>query len=186
MVSDRAGLAPFSSNEGITIMKLTAAIGILMGCGLATASHAAPPQQVSARDPQAIVDLLDTTGFEPKLEKDSGGDPMISLKVGGYISTMYFYGCDEKHADCDSVQLQASFNRKDPWPAKAALDVAKKWRYIAVWLDDEGDPVLTHDIVTGDGIPAKVFLKGLNAFGDSLDEVANMVFPDDGSQDTTK
>jgi len=159
---------------------------LVLAVGIATSANAAAPEMISARDPQAMVALLDTTGFEPKLDKDSGGDPMISLNVGGYKSTIYFYGCDDKHVDCDSLQVQASFDRKQPWDPKAALQVAKKWRYASVWLDDEGDPVISFDIVTGDGIPAKVFLKALNGFGDSLDEVADMVFPDDGSQNTSK
>ena len=114
------------------------------------------------------------------------GDPKIDIEVAGYFATIYFYGCDETtHQSCDSLQLQASFDRKEPWPPAEAIEVARKWRFGAVYLNDEGDPVVTWDMVTGDGIPSKVVLQGLRNFGDTLGQVASMVFSEDGSQDTT-
>lgn len=155
---------------------------------LAAAPQAALGQsldRVSAEDPEGMVRYLEITGFEPKLEKDDLGDPKIRIRVNDYSATIYFYGCDETtHRGCDSVQLQSAFDRKDPWPPAEAIKVAERWRYGAVWLDKEGDPVVSWDIITGDGIPSKVFLKALNAFGDTLHEVAGMVFPADGSQNT--
>lgn len=161
----------------------TAAAMLLL---VATPLSAQPTQIVSAQNPQGLVDLLELTGYEPVLGKDKIGDPKIDIKITDFFATIYFYGCDDKtHDGCDSVQFQASFDRKDPWPAKDALDVARKWRFGAVYLDDEGDPVVSFDIVTGEGIASKVFLEGLRSYGDTLDEIADMVFPDDGSQDTT-
>ena len=171
--------------RALTVGKSLAWVMGLMG--FAHASSAQITDKVSAGDPAGMVALLEVTGYEPKLDKDDHGDPKISIKVSGYRTTLFFYGCDEKlHTGCDAIQLQASFDRKDAWPPKEALQVARKWRYAAVWLDDEGDPVVTFDIITGDGIPAKVFLAGIKGFGDSFEEVADMVFPADGSQNTVK
>ena len=164
--------------------KIVAALSIAM---LPQAALGQNLDAISANDPQAMTKYLEITGFEPKLEQDKQGDPKITIKVNDYSATIFFYGCDEKtHQGCDSIQLQSSFNRKNPWSATEALKVAQKWRYASVWLDDEGDPVVSWDIVTGDGIPSKVFLKAINGFGDSLHEVANLVFPNDGSQDTSQ
>lgn len=147
------------------------------------AAQAAPT--VSAGNPQAMAELLELTGYNPKLGKDDTGDPRIDLETDGFYPTIFFYGCDEQtHTGCDSVQLQASFDRKDPWPANEAIKVASKWRFGAVYLNETGDPRVTFDIVTGDGIPAKVFLQSLRGFVDTLEEVADLVFPDDKSQDT--
>ena len=141
---------------------------------------------VTARDPKGLSELLELTGFKPELGKDNVGDPKIDIEIGSYYTTIYFYGCDEKtHEGCDSLQFQASFDRKDPWPAAQAVEVARKWRFGGVYLDDEGDPVVTWDVVTGDGIPSKVFLQGVRSYGDTLGEVADMVFPEDGSQNTS-
>ncbi len=142
---------------------------------------------VSANDPQRMAKYLEITGFDPKLDKDGQGDPKITIRVNDYSATIFFYGCDEQtHQGCDSIQLQSSFDRKDPWPPAEAITVAEKWRYGSVWLDKEGDPVVTWDIVTGDGIPSKVFLQAINGFGDTVHEIASMVFPDDGSQNTSE
>jgi hypothetical protein len=142
-------------------------------------------QTISANNPQAMTELLELTGFNPKLGKDETGDPRIDLDVDGYYPTIFFYGCDQKtHTGCDSVQFHASFDRKDPWPASEAVKVASRWRFGGVYLSESGDPRLTFDVVTGDGIPSKVFLQSLRGYMDTLDEVANLVFPDDGSQDT--
>ena len=157
----------------------------LIAAGMPAAVAAQSLDQVSASDPQALAKYLEITGHEPKLEKDQQGDPKITIKVNDYTVTMFFYGCDEKtHQGCDSLQLQSSFDRRNPWPAADAIKVAEKWRYGSVWLDKEGDPVVSWDVVTGDGIPSKVFLEAVNNFGDTVHEVAKMVFPDDGSQDT--
>ena len=156
----------------------------LASCPMPLAAQAT--DKVTAANPPEMVRLLELTGFEPKLGTDNTGDPKIDVEIDDYFATIYFYGCDDKtHTGCDSVQLQASFDRKQAWPASEAIQVAKKWRFGGVYLDDEGDPVVTWDIVTGDGIPSKVFLESLRSFGDTLGEVASMVFPEDGSQDTT-
>lgn len=132
---------------------------------------------VSAANPQGIVDLLELTGREPKLGKDELGDPKIELDLSGYSATIYFYGCDEEtHQQCDSLQFQAGFNRKQPWTAQEAIKIAEKYRFAAVFLDDEGDPWLRWDVMTGDGIPAKVFLSGVELFTETVNDAAEMVF----------
>lgn len=141
---------------------------------------------VSAGNPGGILRLLEQTGHEPELEKDDIGDPLITFTLGGYDTSMYFYGCDEDtHDGCTSVQLQTGFDRREPWSAEEAVAVAKSWRYVSVWLDEEGDPFLGFDIVTGKGIPADVFLLALDGYANSVTSTAEMIFPEDGSQNTT-
>lgn len=141
------------------------------------AGAAQDARMVSAADPQGIVDLLELTGREPQLGKDNVGDPKIDLDLAGYNATLLFYGCDaDTHDKCDSLQLQAGFDRKKPWTAQEAIKVAERYRFASVQLDKEGDPWLQWDIVTGDGIPAKVFLASVEMFTDTVEDAANMVF----------
>ncbi len=131
----------------------------------------------SAGDPTGLVNLLDLAGYQPKLSKDDLGDPKIEIDLSGYSATLFFYVCDETvHTGCTSLQIQAGFDRKQPWTDKEALSLAKKYRFASVWLDDSGDPWLQWDIVTGEGIPAKVFLQSINMFRDTVDDAGDILF----------
>lgn len=133
-----------------------------------------------ASDPAGLVALLDVAGYKPELGKDSTGDPMIDVDFGGYRGMVYFYGCDETtHDKCESLQFQAGFNRDKPWTAAQAIELSKKLRFSSVHLDDEGDPWIKWDVITGDGIPAKVFLTSVSYFTDVVADSAEIVFADE-------
>lgn len=146
----------------------------------AASAQAQSQAMVSAKNPAGLVTLLQGAGYEPKLGADSYGDPQIEIDIADYKTTILFYGCDETtHKNCDSVQLRAGFDRKAPWTAAEALAVAKKYRFASVWLDETGDPWVQWDILTGDGIPAPLFLAAVETFGDTLSDTAEMVFEDE-------
>lgn len=145
------------------------------------AQHA--PTVAKASDPAGLVALLEVAGYQPKLGKDETGDPMINLDLGGYKGMIYFYGCDETaHDKCESLQFQAGFNREKPWAAAQAIELSQKFRFSSVHLDDEGDPWVKWDVVTGDGIPAKVFLTGVEYFTDVVADSAEVIFADEPGQ----
>lgn len=132
---------------------------------------------VTAKNPQGIVRALEAAGYEATLEVDGQGDPMIATELSGWSARIYFYGCDETtNAGCDSVQFSAGFDRKQPWTAADALTLSAKYRFASVRLDDEGDPYIMWDVITGDGIPAKVFLSSVLHFSDAIDNVVSVVF----------
>jgi hypothetical protein len=133
-----------------------------------------------ASDPVGLVMLLEGAGYQPKLSKDETGDPMIDVDLGGYRGMIYFYGCDEAaHDQCQSLQFQAGFNRDKPWTANDAIALAKKFRFSSVHLDDEGDPWVKWDVITGEGIPAKVFLTSVEYFTDVVADSAEIIFADE-------
>lgn len=157
--------------------RLTILAGALAFVSPTGALAQAQPTVASAGNPTGLVNLLDLAGYEPKLGTDDYGDPKIEFDLSGYNATLFFYGCDETgHTGCSSLQLRAGFDRKQPWTAKDAIDLAKKYRFASVWLDDDGDPWLQWDIITGDGIPAKVFLESISLFSDTVDDAGDIVF----------
>ncbi len=116
-------------------------------------------------------------GYEAELGKDNAGDPMITAEFGGRSARVFFHGCDEEtKADCDAVQLSVGFDREDAWTAQEAIQLSKDFRFAAVSLDDEGDPYVTWDIVTGEGIPAKVFLRSIVLYSDMISEADRIIF----------
>lgn len=140
----------------------------------------AQSQTVSAANPKGLLNAITSAGYEATLSTDKVGDPMIETELNGYNVTVLFYGCDEKtHRNCDSVQFSTGFDRKTPMDPMKALDIAREWRFLAVSLDDEGDPFLRWDILTGAGIPQSVFMSAFRRYGETIESAAETIFEDE-------
>lgn len=132
---------------------------------------------VTAKNPQGILAALEGAGYDAELTEDGTGDPMILTRLSGWSTRIYFYGCDEtSHDGCDALQFSAGFDRKEPWTAEEALALARKYRFSSTFLDDEGDPYIEWDVITGDGIPAPVFLASVLSFSDAIDVARREAF----------
>ena len=107
---------------------------------------------VSAKDPQTIVRVLQTAGFQAKLDKDDVGDPMITSASSGSKFAIYFYGCTDK-SDCRAVQFVTSYDTKEG--ATPSLEKINAWnlnqRFGTAFIDKEGDPALKMDVDLDDG-----------------------------------
>ncbi len=147
---------------------------------LLASATSAQAQMVSAADPQGMAAVLSEAGYTTEVDVDDVGDPRIVIELNGWGSSILFYGCDEvTHDGCDSIQLSTGFDRETPMDPATALEVALRWRYVAVSLDEDGDPYLRWDIVTQDGIPQAVFLDAVRRYADNLDVAAEMIFADE-------
>ncbi|WP_114520156.1 YbjN domain-containing protein [Altererythrobacter sp. ZODW24] len=140
----------------------------------------APSEQVSAADPKGIVTAMEFAGYKAVLDTDDDGDPLIKTDFGTGPGFVYFYGCDEEtHDKCDAVQFVAGLDREEPMPAHMISRLVNKYRFVAIALDDEGDPWVTWDILTGEGMSTKTFVSALRLYADSLDSVADVVFAEE-------
>lgn len=138
---------------------------------------------LSAQQPAGIVIALLNAGYDASLEADGLDEPLIKFEGQGYKYDMLFYGCDETtHDKCDSVQLRVGFDRAKPWTADEALKISREYRYASVVLDDEGDPYILWDIVTGDGIPASVFLDSVTRFEETAGLAAELIFAEENAE----
>ncbi|MGB7409164.1 MAG: YbjN domain-containing protein [Pontixanthobacter sp.] len=144
-----------------------------------------PTETVSAGDPNGIVTAMRFAGFEAELQTDEIGDPKIETDFGTGLGYIYFYGCDEgTNTGCDSVQFVAGLDRDTPMPFSMISDLVKQKRFVAISLDDEGDPWMSWDVITDDGIPTTVFIKALRLYADVLGDVADVVFAEDSEQES--
>ncbi|MBI1401886.1 MAG: hypothetical protein GC147_01555 [Porphyrobacter sp.] len=142
-------------------------------------------EMISARTPAGMVIAMLNAGFRAELTTDEYGDPLIKSQAVGYPLQIYFYECDEEtHEGCSSVQFVTGFDRKEPWTAKEALEIARKQRYAAISLDDEGDPFVRWDIVTEGGIPEAVFVESLYRFEEMVSRVEEIVFADERASES--
>lgn len=163
----------------IRLPKLAVALGAA-ACAIPAAAQQ-PPMTVSAADPEGMASVLRYAGYPAKLVTDDYGDPQIDTKFSGWEGAIMFYGCDEEtHDGCDSIELRVGFDREEPMTLDLLNGVASS-RFIAAFLDDEGDPWVNWDIITGDGegIPAPVFLQAVNEFASGVEYAADLVFAEE-------
>lgn len=163
---------------------------LIAALGLAAAAVTSPlaaqgkGDTLSAKEPAGIVIALLNAGYDATLETDDFDDPLIKFEGEGYKYDMLFYGCDETtHEGCDSVQLRAGFDRAKPWNADEAIKLSRENRYTAVALDDDGDPYIFWDIVTGEGIPAAVLLDSIDRFERNAELAAETIFAEENKEE---
>lgn len=143
-----------------------------------------PPMTVSAADPEGMASVLRFAGYPAKLTTDDYGDPQIDTQFSSWEGAIMFYGCDEDtHTGCDSIELRVGFDRAEPMTLALFNEVASS-RYIAAFLDEEGDPWINWDIITGngEGIPAPVFMQAVNEFADGVEYAADLVFAEESEK----
>jgi hypothetical protein len=146
----------------------------------ASLAGAAQAQTVTANNPEGLLAAMKSAGYEAELTTDQLGDPMIKTEISGWEVSVLFYGCDaETNTGCDSVQFSTGFDREKAMDPVRALEIARKWRFLAVSLDEDGDPYLRWDIFTADGIPQSVFMAAFRRYGESLDDASEIIFEDE-------
>ena len=139
----------------LTKLIAIAAIAAFLG-GAASAGN------ISAKDPQKILEAMQQYGFASTLTADDSGDPMITSKVSRSDFFVIFYGCEE-NKDCKSVMFRAGYDLKDPLSALKINEWNRDKRFGKAYIDDEGDPFLEFEVnMFADGV-------GEENFQDTLD-----------------
>jgi hypothetical protein len=146
---------------------------------LALPVSASAQDRVSAQDPAAMAQAMKYAGFPAELSKDDTGDPMIKAEFDDYSGAVYFYDCSGAHDKCGSVQFNVGLDRKKPMTPAAAMGLAAKYRFAAIHLDDEGDPYIAWDVLTGEGMPRELFVEALRRYSATLDDIADEVFAEE-------
>ncbi|WOE76550.1 YbjN domain-containing protein [Alterisphingorhabdus coralli] len=153
----------------------TAIKAALLASGLALATSA-QAQMVTAANPQSIASAMQEAGYKAELTTDDVGDPLIKSRMDGWNVSVLFYDCTN-NANCKSLQFFTIFDRPQPMPAEMAIAWSTRNRFGAVGLDNEGDPSLTWDVLTGEaGIPQSVFIDALNSYDTTIARFSNYVF----------
>jgi hypothetical protein len=142
------------------------------------------PKSVSADDPKGMEAVLKLAGYEPTLERDNIGDPLIQVKFGDWEGKILFFGCDtDTNRDCESIMLSTGFDRDQPMPPGLVNEIMRTKRFASVRLDDEGDPFIEWDMVLSEPVPTSLFLRSVRLYSASLDDVAALIFAEERSDD---
>ncbi|UVI38686.1 YbjN domain-containing protein [Qipengyuania spongiae] len=155
-----------------------------LATGFVGLAHPAHGQTVTAGDPDGMVDVLTDAGYDASLETDDYGDPKIVTEAGGWPTSIVFYDCDENtHDGCGSVQFVTGLDRRDPMRPEDALAISQRFRFLAVSLDEEGDPFLHWDVITDEGVSAATFLKAFRRFGETVNDASEVIFAEERGQE---
>ena len=133
---------------------------VLLAAALGAAiafSPAAQAADVTAHDPQGVLDALAGLGFQAELKTGTDGDSSISLTIDGSPSSIQFYNCDDDKTNCETLLFAYGMDTEDG----VTLEKANEWNASTihgfVYTDDEADPWLNMVVMTGAGISEEVF-----------------------------
>ncbi|MBN9222612.1 MAG: YbjN domain-containing protein [Mesorhizobium sp.] len=104
----------------------------LISAGAVSFALADDVEIIKKPDPAAIVEIAKGYG-SAKLDKDDGGDPMVSGRLQGMKYVIYFYGC-ENHENCKSIQFSSGYT--DAFTVEQANEWNKKYRWVKAFSGD--------------------------------------------------
>src|SRR5262249_8713124 len=132
-------------------------------CFVAAYAHA----DVSSRNPDSVVKVMQSAGYRASLSKTKSGRPMIESTASGSKFTVFFFGC-RGDSDCNQVQIWAGFASK----AKPTFEQVNKWNqdksFTKAMVDSDGDPELALELWLADPVSDAYFKKMLDLWDNSL------------------
>lgn len=137
-------------------MAKISAFGAIAAFALTVPLTAQAQTIVSAEDPDKLAAVIQSLGFQAKLEKDNVGDPVIRSSSSGVDFSIYFYDC-ESNKRCKSLHFTAGYDVPDGTSLEAMQEWNAEKRFASAYLDEEGDPFLQMDINTDGGITQENF-----------------------------
>jgi Putative bacterial sensory transduction regulator len=157
---------------------------------LAAALSAALAGPAMARNVTAdisqIAALLKSKGETLEI-KSAADDPYIRVTGEGYDYSIFAYGCDDKDANCKSVQFYAAFNPKVSPELQAMNDYARDNRWGRIFLDKEGDPAIEFDVdLEKGGMSEALFLDNVAYWEAIIDKYGDFVFGPNGQNNNTE
>lgn len=111
------------------LLKSLAAIGFV---GTVAAPAAFAQDLLKLADPEVVMGVAKGFG-SAEMDKDNGGDPMITGRIQGLKYVIYFYGCKEAK-DCRSIQFSSGYT--DAWTIEKANEFNKKFRWVKAYEND--------------------------------------------------
>ena len=144
-------------------------------------------KMVQASKPETVLAALKEAGYEDAqyLPRDEdGGAATIEVKWDEVSFYILIDDCDEAIPDyCQSVVFSFAWDRNTPMSSDAVARANQTFRYITVFLDEDGDPYAQWVVFTGEkGIPQEVFSAALERYLDVVAEFWDFAFEDDGDE----
>ncbi len=159
-----------------------AAPSVAQSEGGASSASIPIPDTIAATQPQGVLAAVVDAGYSATyFPRDQQGPAAISLEVDGLESFISFADCDEAIPDfCETLVLSTKWDRTVPISDAAIVEANRQHKYVSVWRDDDGDPLLQWAILTRrEGIPTPVFLDALGRYLSVAQDFWDVVFEGD-------
>jgi hypothetical protein len=131
---------------------------------------------LTAADPARIAEAVRGYGRPAELEIDEAGDPTIATGFGGIRGRIWFYDCNEQGKACVGLQFQIGIGTERKLSLAQVNAFNRGRRFATLSLDQEGDPILSHDLsMAPPGISAASFRDTLQLFDTQATELRKMV-----------
>jgi hypothetical protein len=143
--------------------------------GVRAAATEVETQIVDGTDPETLVSIIQDLGYRARLEVDGDGDPMIRSSVGGTQFAVVFYGCSEKHDNCEILLFKAGYELND----NIGMDVINQWNatrlFGRAYLDEVNDPWLELTLNVNGGVTRTQFEKTFEWWESSVGEFEKQI-----------
>jgi hypothetical protein len=148
----------------------------LLAAAPAAAQIVTDTEMLTAAEPARIADAVRAYGRPAALETDEAGEPTIATGFGGVRGRIWFYDCDNAGKDCVGLQFQIGITTVRKLTLQQVNGFNRGRRFATLSLDDEGDPILTHDLsMARPGISAASFRDTLQLFDTQAGELRKLV-----------
>ena len=135
-----------------------------------------PTAVITAEDPAVIERLVDEFA-EPKREDDEDGTPHLYVQWGAYNYQVLFQNCDEQNVNCRSLTLWSY------WDYDGSLeqvnDLNQSVRFATVYVDGDGDLIISRDVNTEFGITEATFLDDIKLYHGAMQAVDEAIYVDE-------
>lgn len=162
-----------------------ALLALALGAASPARAQDNPAPMVKATDAKALLKTLREAGYKAKFEdtNDAGEQPSIEITLRDGPVYVVFSDCDEAvPAFCETVVLSTSWDRTTPMSDAAITEANYRFKYVSVFRDETGDPVMQWAILTRDiGISQPLFLNALQRYLEIVRDFTDIAF--DGDED---
>jgi hypothetical protein len=156
---------------------------VMAAIGAALASPASGKNVVADVDQIAALLKKDGETLDIKSSKDGR---YIRVTGDGYDYSIITYGCDDKDANCKSVQFYSGFNPRVNPTLEAMNSYARDNRWGRVYLDEEGDPAIEFDVdLEKGGMSEALFLDNVAYWEMIIDRYGDFVFGPNGENNNS-
>lgn len=151
-------------------------IGLALLLAAPATAHPADTELLTAADPARIADAVRAYGRPATLATDEAGDPSIATGFGGIAGRIWFYDCNDMGRNCVGLQFQIGIGTTAKLTLQQVNAFNRGRRFATLSLDEEGDPILTHDLsMAPPGISAASFADTLQLFDTQAGELRKTV-----------
>lgn len=142
---------------------------------------------VSATDAPGLLKVIEQAGYKAKFNLREGSDDTASIEIATRTGPVYvqFSDCEDAVPDlCETLVLSSSWDRVTPMADSVIADANRSYKYVSVWKDEEGDPIMQWAILTGSaGIAPPLFLNALQRYLDVVRDFDEVAFDGDDTSD---